>query len=50
VVQETLGRTTVSMTLDIYSHVLPDMQQQAAASLDQLLASPQDESEDEETE
>jgi integrase len=49
-VQEMLGHTTISMTLDIYSHVLPDMQQQAAASLDQLLASPPDEDEDEETE
>jgi integrase len=50
VVQEMLGHTTISMTLDIYSHVLPDMQQQAAASLDQLLASPQDKDEDDQAE
>jgi integrase len=46
VVQGMLGHTTISMTLDICSHVLPDMQQQAAASLDQLLASSQDEDEE----
>jgi integrase len=45
-VQEMLGHTTIRMTLDIYSHVLLDMQQQAAASLDQLLASSQDEDEE----
>jgi integrase len=50
VVQEMLGHTTISMTLDIYSHVLPDMQQQAAASLDQLLAPPQDADEDDQVE
>jgi integrase len=37
VVQEMLGHSTVSMTLDTYSHVLPDMQSEAAASLDRLL-------------
>ena len=37
VVQEMLGHSNVSMTLDIYSHVLPDMQTEAADSLDDLL-------------
>nr|WP_277601333.1 site-specific integrase [Brevibacillus marinus] len=30
VVSERLGHSTVQMTLDIYSHVLPDMQKSAA--------------------
>lgn len=34
-VQEMLGHSTISMTLD--THVLPDMQIEAAASLDRLL-------------
>lgn len=33
VVSEMLGHATVSITLDIYSHVLPDMQQDAAAAI-----------------
>jgi integrase len=33
VVSEMLGHSTVSITLDIYSHVLPDMQQDAAAAI-----------------
>jgi integrase len=37
VVSEMLGRSTVAIALDIYSHVLPDMQQDAAATLEQLL-------------
>ena len=37
VVQETLGHSDVGMTLDIYSHVLPEMQAEAAESLDNLL-------------
>jgi integrase len=37
VVQEMLGHSTISMTLDIYSHVLPEMQAEAAESLDELL-------------
>jgi integrase len=48
VAQEMLGHTTISMTLDIYSHVLPDMQQQAAASLDRLLSPSSDDEDDEE--
>jgi integrase len=37
VVSEMLGHATVSMTLDTYSHVLPDMQKDATAALDRLL-------------
>ena len=38
VVSERLGHATVSITLDLYSHVLPDMQREAAAVLDELLS------------
>lgn len=34
-----LGHATVSITLDLYSHVLPDMQRDATAALDRLLGS-----------
>jgi integrase len=37
VVSELLGHSTVSMTLDRYSHVLPDMQRDATAAMDTLL-------------
>lgn len=37
VVSELLGHTSVSITLDRYSHVLPSMQQDAAAAMDRLL-------------
>jgi integrase len=37
VVSEMLGHASVSITLDIYSHVIPDMQQDAAATLARLL-------------
>jgi integrase len=36
-VQERLRHSRISTTLDIYSHALPDMQEEAAATLDQLL-------------
>jgi integrase len=38
VVQERLGHAQISVTLDIYSHVLPGMQREAAAKFDELLA------------
>lgn len=38
VVSEMLGHATVAITLDIYSHVLPDMQQVAADVMDSLFA------------
>jgi integrase len=37
VVSERLGHTTVSMTLDIYSHAIPAMQQDAAATVANLV-------------
>lgn len=37
VVQELLGHSTISMTMDVYSHVLPSMQQDAIGKLNQLL-------------
>jgi integrase len=32
-----LGHTQISMTMDIYSHVLPSMQQDAVSKLNNLL-------------
>ena len=37
VVSERLGHAKVSMTMEAYAHVLPDMQQQAATALGALL-------------
>lgn len=37
VVQEMLGHTQISMTMDIYSHVLPSMQQDAMSKLNDAL-------------
>lgn len=36
VVQEILGHSTISMTLDTYSHVMPDTKKEAAAKLNSL--------------
>ena len=38
VVQELLGHSQISVTLDTYSHVMPDMQREAMAQMDTLLA------------
>jgi integrase len=38
VVQELLGHSSVSVTIDVYSHLLPDMQEKAAATMDGLLS------------
>ncbi len=38
IVSERLGHATVGITLDTYSHVLPNMQEEAAKKLDALLA------------
>jgi integrase len=38
VVSEMLGHTTIGITVDIYSHVLPEMQREAATALDHLLS------------
>jgi integrase len=37
IVSEMLGHSTVGLTLDTYSHVLPDMQQQAASAMEKAL-------------
>ncbi|MGZ3638010.1 MAG: site-specific integrase, partial [Ktedonobacterales bacterium] len=37
VVSEMLGHSTVPMTLDVYSHVLPSMQESAAAAMERAL-------------
>jgi len=36
VVSEMLGHSTIAITLDIYSHVTPGMQEDAAKAIDQL--------------
>ncbi len=38
IVQERLGHARIAITLDTYSHVLPSMQQEAAARLDRMFA------------
>jgi integrase len=38
IVQEILGHSQISMTMDIYSHVLPSMQQEAMSKLDDLFS------------
>ena len=38
VVSERLGHDSVATTMDIYSHVLPDMQEKAALAIDAALA------------
>jgi integrase len=40
VVSERLGHASVGITLDLYSHVLPSMQSEAAAAIDELFAPP----------
>jgi integrase len=37
VVQETLGHASITLTMDTYSHLLPDMQEDAAARMERLL-------------
>jgi integrase len=37
VVQETLGHSRIAVTIDLYSHVLPHLQDEAAAKMDALL-------------
>jgi len=37
IVQELLGHSQISMTLDIYSHVLPTLQENAMIHLNTLL-------------
>ena len=37
IVAETLGHARVGITLDVYSHVTPTMQREAAAVMDEVL-------------
>jgi integrase len=39
VVSEMLGHSTISVTLDLYSHVLPNMQRDATKAMDDFLQS-----------
>ena len=36
VVQELLGHSSISITLDTYNHVLPTMQEKAVAAMDEI--------------
>ncbi|HXL04942.1 MAG TPA: tyrosine-type recombinase/integrase [Bacillota bacterium] len=36
VVQEQLGHSQISLTLDTYSHILPTLQQEAANEMDKM--------------
>jgi integrase len=38
IVQEMLGDANISMTMDTYSHVLPDMQEKAVSAMDDVLS------------
>ena len=38
VVQERLGHSVISVTLDVYSHVLPGMQKEAALAIDGIFS------------
>jgi integrase len=38
VVSEMLGHASISITLDIYSHLLPDMQEKAVEALENMLS------------
>ena len=37
IVSEMLGHSSIRVTLDIYSHLLPDMQEKAAKALEEAL-------------
>jgi integrase len=37
IVSEMLGHTSIAITLDLYSHVSPTMQQDAAAAFDAVI-------------
>ncbi|MFW6270040.1 MAG: tyrosine-type recombinase/integrase [Bacillota bacterium] len=38
IIQERLGHTSISITLDVYSHVSPEMQKEAAEKMENLLS------------
>jgi integrase len=37
IAQERLGRSSISVTLDLYSHVMPGMQEDAASKVDAVI-------------
>ena len=37
IIQSLLGHATISQTMDTYSHILPDMQEEAVAALESAL-------------
>lgn len=37
IVQEMLGHSSITITLDLYSHVLPDMQEKAVSAMEDIL-------------
>jgi integrase len=41
IVSERLGHASIGITLDTYSHVLPSMQQEAAAAVDAIFMTPE---------
>lgn len=43
IVQERLGHSTIQMTLDTYSHMLPNMQEAAATKLDEMFTEKEEE-------
>jgi integrase len=46
VIQELLGHSSITITLNVYSHVLPSMQQEAMDKLDRLFGGKQHDNED----
>lgn len=38
VVMETLGHSQIALTMNLYSHVIPSLQREAAAKMDEVLA------------
>jgi integrase len=38
IVQEMLGYSTITQTMDTYSHVLPDMQDEAVSAMESALS------------
>jgi integrase len=38
IVSEMLGHSSVSITLDVYSHVIPGMQEAAASAMEEALS------------
>jgi integrase len=47
VVQEMLGHASISQTIDTYSHVLPDLQSEAAAAMEDVLSEEPEDGEEE---